>query len=663
MAPDDSQHGARATARRARTRFRVPSPAWVRASAGAALLLAACGPGAPRSAPHGPFRLDYGAFGTTPPPAKRAFDLVSSDLDRDGDPDLLVNWHNTGRLELFENEGGAFRLANPHGGDQSGLYENRGLADLYADSDAMIARVRERGTGGVHVWHGVNAVDNWDVETRDGWNLFVVPGEAPVRLELTTNCALELDLDERAVRRLDAFSVEVELAEPTHFRTRLASISTQLVVETGAPVYVGAGLEPAPGPRVELWKDDVHGMAWVHVAGSPEPDLFLTRGGLRGALRPPHDPKRDPFFVYAGGEPLYDDRREAVPVGYGRGRRVEWVDLDGDLAPELYVGNTETPNALFEVDSAGGFRDLAPELGLDFDGGEAFAWVDVDDDGRDDLVLADGAGFRVAFHRGGRAFDLRPGAELGLVLPAGSGVEESRVIDSLSLFVVDQDADGRLDLWLTGHTRAGAGSEGDPVGGAHGLYRRTAAGAFQDVTQEVGLAGVAAALGLVLGDFDNDGDVDAFSIGWTSLLLENHGGARFEALRLGVEAAPPANARGVALDADGDGRLDVALMGNARALARNRVEGGGAALSVSLWSERADPVGALVTAVYRGGARLVQRYGSAGATRCSQGVLPLHFGVAAGDRIERLEVRWPDGATEVRELAAGERRVELGHPR
>lgn len=181
------------------------------------------------------------------------------------------------------------------------------------------------------------------------------------------------------------------------------------------------------------------------------------------------------------------------------------------------------------------------------------------------------------------------------------------------------------------------------------------------MTAEVGLSGLPPVRSLVLLDFDNDGHCDALSIGPRSLLLHNEGGVRFTALEFAAGSGLPAHARGIALDADGDGRLDLALMGGGRRLARNVSQAAGSALFVVPQAEGGDPVGTLVTAVYVDGRRHAQRYGSASSTQYSQGLLPLHFGIPAGGGIERLEVRWPDGRTQTRAVLPGEGTIVLKH--
>lgn len=588
------------------------------------------------------FTLDEAAFIAPPAPQTIVpFDVVSSDMDLDGDPDLLVNWHNTGRLELFENDAGTFVLLNPADDDRSGLFENAGIPDLYAEPEAILARAQAAGAAGVYVWH--------EPDARGDWHLYVVPGGDPVTLRLRASSALTPQLDERFLRRRGEFDADLEIDSVLHFRVGMAFVATQLVITSSVPVFAGADLVPV-GFEAKLWKDDPHGIAWVNVRGTPPPELLITRGGLMGTLVPPHDPKTDRFFEYTGADPLYADAREAMPAGYGRGRRVEWVDIDGDAVNELYVGNTNSPNVLLAADGAGGYADIAPALGVDFIAGDTFAWLDVDEDGRDDLVFVDEAGFAVAYNRGDRGFERAAGEDIGLLFPPGSTPDQESLFATLSLNVLDFDSDGRLDLWLSGH-----GEERK-----HALYRATGNG-FEDVTAAVGLGAAPLANSIVFLDIENDGYIDALTFGLDAVWLHNEEGNRFTVGQVDPQWGLREFTRAVAIDADGDLRVDVALVGHRRMVARNETRGGGSALRVWPRASGNDPVGTLVTAFYTDGMVRAQRYGSARTTQYSQGLAPLHFGIPPGTSIRRLEVRWPDGRRETRAVGAGEDFIELRH--
>ncbi len=586
------------------------------------------------------FVLDEAAF-TAPeaPQTSVPFDVVSSDMDLDGDPDLLVNWHNVARLELFENQGGDLILVNPSGDDRSGLYENEGIPRIYAPTEQTHARARAAGVAGVYVWH--------DPNRRQDWHFYVAPQEGPVTLRLRANAPLTPRLDERFVRHRDEFEAELAINTALHFQVGVAFVGTQLAVTASLPIFVGADLI-AVGTEVDLWKDDPHGTAWVNVRGTSPPEIFITRGGLMGTLLPPHDPKRDRFFEYTSGDPLYADVRSAVPAGYGRGRRVEWVDIDGDAVNELYIGNTDSPNTLLAADGTGGYTDIAPALGIDFVAADTFAWLDINGDGRDDLVFVDEAGFSVAYNRADRSFETAAGADVGLRFPAGSDPDQESLFATLSLNVLDFNNDGRLDLWLSGH-----GEERK-----HALYCASGDG-FEDVTAEVGLDAAPLANSVVFLDIENDGYLDAMTIGLSPAWLHNEEGRRFSIDEVDRGWGVPEFARGVAVDVDRDERVDLVLVGHRRLVARNLTGGGGSALRVLPRASGNDPVGTLIMAFYANGMVRAQRYGSAHTTQYSQGLLPLHFGVPTGTSIDRLEVRWPDGRRETRAVAAGEDFIEL----
>ncbi|MEZ5332163.1 MAG: CRTAC1 family protein [Thermoanaerobaculia bacterium] len=155
-----------------------------------------------------------------------------------------------------------------------------------------------------------------------------------------------------------------------------------------------------------------------------------------------------------------------------------------------------------------------------------------------------------------------------------------------------------------------------------------------------------------------------------NVLLRNEGCAedgvpRFVDVAQAVGADDIQDSRGIAFaDFDRDGDLDVAInhnpgdadrpeLGQARLLI-NRV--GSRRPSVELELEgvsvNRDAVGTVVT-VEAGGTRQVRRV-EAGSSYASQHSPRLHFGLGENDRIDRLQVRWPDGSEqEFSDLEAG----------
>lgn len=612
----------------------------VAASWGLALTLAACGSDDPVG---GLFELaDASAFEGHPGKrSSRAFDVVAADMDDDGDPDLLINWHHRVPLEVYENEGGRFRRVNAPTDDRSGLSDHPGIASLFADSPAMRKLIRESDRAGLHIWHDVQRGGNW----RFVWH---GDGKSPARFVLEVATALnfekieglepgEVESPAEGSRRIrvDRDTGDFEFAIKTEQLTSDLQVHLRSSAGDPLPLFVGRdGTEFASG-EVVLWKPDPHGVAWVNVEGSPEPELYITRGGLQGELVPPRLPKLDRYYLggKAGGPWFVSAPDGTVPRDHGRGRSVQWVDVDNDGQLELSVSNEHTPNKLLRRGESGGpFRDVASEFGIDLAGGEVQCWGDHDGDGWQDLYVLDDHAIDVLRNPGGGAFELVEGESLGTIVPA-SDPTSSRLFNFAALRLVDFDNDGDLDLWVL--------MFGDEL--TNHLFLREG-DRFERATDRVGLGAVRGNIFAVLFDLDNDGFEDVISSGALNgrpchaLVWHNRGGAEF-AIR-SLEVVPKDVHIGTNLDADLDGRWDLACMGTERYLLHN-VSEGNSWVGVTLRDGGREPVGALVKAWYDDGHVVARRYGSAYNSAYSQTLQPLRFGVGAGRRIERLTVRWP----------------------
>jgi tetratricopeptide (TPR) repeat protein len=77
-----------------------------------------------------------------------------------------------------------------------------------------------------------------------------------------------------------------------------------------------------------------------------------------------------------------------------------WGDSNGDLWPDLYVVNDFGRKNLYKNNGNGTFTDIAPETGVeDIGAGMSACWTDFDNDGREDIYVADmwtAAGIRVS---------------------------------------------------------------------------------------------------------------------------------------------------------------------------------------------------------------------------------------------------------------------------
>lgn len=230
--------------------------------------------------------------------------------------------------------------------------------------------------------------------------------------------------------------------------------------------------------------------------------------------------------------------------------------------------------------------------------------------------------------------------------------------------VGDYDGDGDMDWFVS--------SIWNPVdskpynGGESGnrLYRNDGSGNFSDATDEAGVRQGYWGWGACFADFDNDGDLDLLHVNGMgnndAQVNLKHEAFLHDPARLYVssgdgtfvEASQEAGidhegqGRGVTcFDYDRDGDLDVLVSNNGRApsLYRNDTEPRNHWLRVRLEGApgNSEGVGAWVEAHVAG--RTQTREIRLGSNYLSNDPVVAHFGLGPATRVERLEVRWPDG--------------------
>jgi hypothetical protein len=303
-------------------------------------------------------------------------------------------------------------------------------------------------------------------------------------------------------------------------------------------------------------------------------------------------------------------------VDAGRGLAVAFLDFDRDGWQDLFVANDLTPNMLWRnrggEGAPGAFKNVAVQAGCAYSesGGlmaaMGIAVADYDCSGRESLFVTNYSGLPNTLFRnaGGRFQDAS--MEAGLALPhlpfLAFGCE-----------FLDYDNDGWPDLLVAnGHVQAHpeADREGVTTRERKQLFRNRGDRRFEEITSPVALGDLAlprVSRGLAVGDWDNDGRVDA--------LVSNQN----DAVQLFRN-----------LDRSGHHWIAFRTVGT-----RSNRDGLHARFALTAG-------GATQSATVRAGSS----YLSASDPR-------LHFGLGSVGHVQRVEIRWPSGTIDtLADLAA-----------
>jgi len=470
---------------------------------------------------------------------------------------------------------------------------------------------------------------------------------------------------------------------------------------SGAPLK---GTEAEPLPRNALYRNegnwtftDVTDPAGV---GDPGYGLGVTAGDYD------NDGDPDLYLNNYGPNVLYrnngdgtftDVSKEAgVDNGFQVGAGTCFLDMDKDGDLDLYVSIyldfsydkhvltssrgypvyanprffKPMPDTLYRNNGDGTFTDVSEASGVGKHAGWGMGIVcgDYNNDGDTDVFIGNDVGENFLFDNDGTGtFE-----EIGLMTGTAYDLQGDEQ-GSMGVDCGDYDNDGFLDFYVTSYQ-----------GQLATLYRNLGNDMFEDVTLSTG-AGAGTLPHVTWGnsfvDFDNDGDRDIFiacghlqdnveafddttSYWARNILLMNTGDGTFTDVsnNSGDGMKVRLSSRGAGFDdLDNDGDMDVVIL-NSRCgptLLRNDSPSKNHWLQIRLRGVKTnrDGIGAHVK-VTAGDLSLLDEVHSGRGYQSHYG-MRLHFGLGNRDKVDRIEVRWIGGGTEVFENVPADRLVTL----
>jgi hypothetical protein len=420
-----------------------------------------------------------------------------------------------------------------------------------------------------------------------------------------------------------------------------------------------------------------------------------------------NDGKLDLFVTGFGGSALYhglgnckfEDVTEKAGVG-GSGfmTGAAWGDYDRDGNVDLFVsryshldmnnlpqfgsnkfcrfkgilvqcgpwGLEGESDFLYHNRGDGTFEEVSVKAGVHDDIGYyglGVMWVDYDDDGWPDLLVANDSVPNYLYHNNRNGTFTDAGMITGVAL-SGEGME----LGNMGIDWGDYDHSGRLSFFVTHF-------EEQP----NSLYHNTGPQGFDDVswTSGVGQPGYPyVGWGTAFFDMDNDTwldilvanghvypQIDTLDTGprfrEPLLLHRNNRDGTFDevAKQAGLQEMPMKSRRGAAFgDVFNNGNIDVLLLnvGEPPSLLKNMNASGFHRVLFKLVGTKSNraAIGAKVTIRAAG----VKQQGEVrgGGSYLSQNDLRLHFGLGTAKKMESVEIRWPTGKVETLENVAAD---------
>jgi enediyne biosynthesis protein E4 len=316
-------------------------------------------------------------------------------------------------------------------------------------------------------------------------------------------------------------------------------------------------------------------------------------------------------------------------------------------------------DSLYHNNGDGTFTDVSKAAGVDDASGYyglGVVWSDFNDDGRPDLFIADDSTPSYLYQNDGNGHFTDVSYISGTAVSTDGGETAG-----MGVAVCDFNHSGRFSIHVTNFEDQ-----------SNSLFRNDGNLAFTDVAYAAGVGQVSIPfLGWGTGcvDFDNDGWDDLFVVnGHVYPQVDSlAAGAKYRQRKLvflnrkdgtfadvsnsvGVAVTVPQASRGAAFgDLDNDGRIDVVVenIDGSPTVLHNEGTSSNHWITLQLMGTRSNrlALGAKVKLV-AGTVAQVDEVRS-GGSYLSQNDLRLHFGLGTADKVDRVEIVWPSGGTQM----------------
>ncbi len=330
-----------------------------------------------------------------------------------------------------------------------------------------------------------------------------------------------------------------------------------------------------------------------------------------------------------------------------------WADYDNDgyldlLANTSLGAGTASDKYLFHNEGDGTFTRITEgELVTDFGATRDAQWADYDNDGDQDVIVLN-VGTSPSAQSNSRLYKNNGDGTFTRVL---GSVFETILSPDRTASWGDYDNDGDLDIFIGSQT-----TSTNPQF-INRLYKNNGDGTFSEFVGSVVAEGGLGTFGSAWADVDNDGDLDLFAMGFTSVLYYNNGDGTFTKYTTPELFNAPNLSKlyGPAIaDVDGDGFLDFHNGGFSNPdipniVYRNTTPASASRkwLKLKLTGTASNTMGIGARVYVTTGTKTQLRELQSHSAHATQSSSILHFGVGSSAVINQVRIVWPSGIEQI----------------